>query len=282
MPKKPEKAYKNLEFLTSREARIIRILAEYLEPRVRFQKQNVKDTIVFFGSSRVVDKETALKEVEQARKAFEVSPTEENRLALKKAEKRLELSHYYEDARELAKRLTEWSMNLHNSHRRFLITSGGGPGIMEAANRGAWETPGGRSIGLNISIPSEQDCNPYITDELNFEFHYFFTRKFWFVYLAKAMVIFPGGFGTMDELWEVLTLLQTRKVEKKLPVVMYGSSYWKNLINFDYLVENLMIEPEDLNLIYFSDSVDDAFNYLKDKLTEYFLLNDDNHFIEEG
>ena len=271
MAKKPEKAYKNLEFLTSREARIIRILAEYLEPRVRFHKQSVEDTIVFFGSSRVVDRETAEKELTQCRKKYEEAPTEEHRAALHKAEKRYEFSRYYEDARTLSRMLTEWSLNLHNTQRRFLITSGGGPGIMEAANRGASEVPGGRSVGLNISIPTEQDCNDYITDELNFEFHYFFTRKFWFIYLAKALIVFPGGFGTMDELWEVLTLLQTKKVEKKMPVVLYGEEYWKQFINFDLLVENLMIDPEDLNLIHFSNTPEEAFEYLKAKLTEYFL-----------
>lgn len=271
MAQKPEKAYKNLEFLNSREARIIRILAEYLEPLTRFQKYHVEDTIVFFGSSRLTDRETARKELDKLVSQYEQSPTEEHRRLLKKAEKRYELSQYYEDARTLSRMLTEWSLNLHNTQRRFLITSGGGPGIMEAANRGAYEIPGGRSVGLNISIPSEQDCNPYITEELNFEFHYFFTRKFWFIYLAKALVVFPGGFGTMDELWEVLTLLQTKKIEKKMPVVLYSEDYWKRFINFDMLVEEMMIEPEDLNLIQFSNTPEEAFAYLKAKLTEYCL-----------
>lgn len=271
MSKKPAKAYKNLEFLNSAEARILRILAEYLEPQSRFQRLKVKDTIVFFGSARMVDRETAEKNLARAIEIHRNDPGEENLHLKRVAEKQLELSQYYEDARTLAGLLTRWSLNLYNTQRRFLVTSGGGPGIMEAANRGAGEVPGGRSVGLNISIPMEQDCNPYITDELNFEFHYFFTRKFWFVYLAKAMVVFPGGFGTLDELFELLTLRQTRKVQKKISIVLYGEKYWKQLLNFDLMVENLMINPEDLKLIHFSNTPEEAFEYLKRELTENFL-----------
>ncbi|RMH79558.1 MAG: LOG family protein [Calditrichaeota bacterium] len=273
MAAKPVKAYKNLEFLNSPEARLLRIMAEYLEPRVRFHKEGVEDTIVFFGSARVVDREQAQQELNRWKKLCEEDPSEENLHRKAIAEKRLELSRYYEDARTLSRMLTEWSLNLHNTQRRFLIASGGGPGIMEAANRGAAEVPGGRSVGLNISIPMEQNCNPYITEELNFEFHYFFMRKFWFVYLAKALVIFPGGFGTMDELWEVLTLVQTQKVRKRMPVVLYGEEYWKSVINFDVLVENLMINREDLNLIYFANSPEEAFEYLTRRLSELFLTD---------
>lgn len=271
MSKKPPKAYKNLEFLNSSEARTLRILAEYLEPQSRFQQLKVEDTIVFFGSARMVDRETAGNALTGATEAYRNGPSEKNLRLKRVAEKQYELSTYYEDARALARLLTQWSLNLNNTQRRFLVTSGGGPGIMEAANRGATEVPGGRSVGLNISIPMEQDCNPYITDELNFEFHYFFTRKFWFVYLAKAMVIFPGGFGTLDEMFELLTLRQTRKVQKKIPIVLYGESYWKQLINFDLLVENLMINPEDLKLIHFSNTPEEAFEYLERELTENFL-----------
>lgn len=182
------------------------------------------------------------------------------------------MSQYYEDARVLARLLTEWSMSLGNNHRRYLIVSGGGPGIMEAANRGALDVKGGKTIGLNISIPSEQDSNPYITDKLNFEFHYFFMRKFWFVYLAKALVIFPGGFGTMDELWEVLTLIQTRKVQKKMPIVIYGEEHWKKIINFDALVESLVIEKNDLRLLHFSNNPQEAFEFLSKRLSENFSI----------
>ncbi|MCB0289521.1 MAG: TIGR00730 family Rossman fold protein [Calditrichaeota bacterium] len=265
----PEKAYKNLEFLNSAEARILRILSEYLEPRVRFQKQDVENTIVFFGSARLIDRDTAAAQVADCQRQVAHSPSAEYQHALREAEHRLKLSRYYEDARALAKLLTEWSHEKKNRKRGYLITSGGGPGIMEAANRGASEVPGGRSVGLNISIPMEQGSNPYITDELNFEFHYFFTRKFWFVYLAKALVVFPGGFGTLDELFEVLTLIQTRKVEKPLPVVLYGADYWRQLINFDFLVDNLMINPEDMNLLYFADTPEEAFQYLSRRLNNH-------------
>lgn len=271
MSTKSSKAYKNLQFLTSSDARILRILAEYLEPRARFNHLKVEDTIVFFGSARVEDLSTCQEKLKACEQRAAEDPSPQNQRDLEIAKKRVELSRYYEDARTLARLLTEWSLNLHNSQRRFLVTSGGGPGIMEAANRGASEVPGGRSVGLNISIPAEQGSNPYITEELNFEFHYFFTRKFWFIYLAKGLVVFPGGFGTMDELWEVLTLLQTGKVQKKMPVVLYGERYWKSLVNFDVMVENLMINREDLELIHFSDDPQEAFQYIRDCLTKAYL-----------
>lgn len=263
----PQKAYKNMEFLTSAEARIIRILAEYLEPRVRFHKNHVDNTIVMFGSARVIDRERAQRDLAAARQVQEKSPSPENQRRIQIAEKRLALSGYYEDARKLAKLLTQWSIEQGNGKNHYYIASGGGPGIMEAANRGASEVPGGMSVGLNISLPMEQGHNPYITEALNLEFHYFFMRKFWFIYLAKAVVAFPGGFGTLDELFEVLTLIQTRKVSKKLPVVLFGKSYWENLIHFDALVENMMIHQEDLNLLYFADTPEQAFAYLKAQLT---------------
>lgn len=271
MPQKPPKAYKNLDFLNSAEARVLRILAEYLEPRSRFHANKVEDTIVFFGSARMLDRESAEKQLKTIATAYEKAPSEENQRKKREAEKRLELSQYYEDARKLSRLLTEWSMSIKNSKHRFLVTSGGGPGIMEAANRGAAEVEGGRTVGLNISIPMEQNNNPFITEELNFEFHYFFTRKFWFVYLAKALVVFPGGFGTFDELFEVLTLLQTGKVQKRMPVVLYGENYWKGLINFDALVDNLMIDQQDLNLMHFSNTPEEAFEHLRKELTAKFL-----------
>lgn len=271
MGKKAEKAYKNPGFLGSGDARTIRILSEYLEPAARFQRLNIKDTIVFYGSARVTDGETARKHHDLWKKRYQEKPSKEHKEELRLAEIKLHMSRYYDDARELARLLTKWSISLKNSHHRFIVCSGGGPGIMEAINRGANDVPNGKSIGLNISIPMEQDSNPYITPDLNFEFHYFFMRKFWFVYLAKALVIFPGGFGTMDELWEVLTLLQTGKIQKKMAVVLYGEDYWKKVINFQYMVDNLVIEQEDLNLFHFANSPQDAFEYLRDKLTEAFL-----------
>jgi uncharacterized protein (TIGR00730 family) len=271
MAQKAEKAYKNIEFLNSADARTLRILSEYLEPASRFRKLQVKDTIVFYGSARVIDGKTAKYEYKQAEKNYRKNKSEENKRLLKKAKIRHKMSRYYDEARELAQMLTKWSMDLKNSHHRFLVCSGGGPGVMEAINRGACDVKGGRSIGLNISIPMEQHSNSYITDELNFEFHYFFMRKFWFVYLAKALVIFPGGLGTMDELWEVLTLLQTGKIQKPMPVVLYGEDYWKNVINFDYMVEHLVIDENDLKLFQMTNTPQEAFEYLKDKLSKSFL-----------
>jgi uncharacterized protein (TIGR00730 family) len=180
------------------------------------------------------------------------------------------LGRYYNDARELSRRLTGWSNGLENSGRRFVVCSGGGPGIMEAANRGARDA-GGKTVGLNIGLPFEQRPNPFITPGLNFEFHYFFMRKFWFAYLAKALVVFPGGFGTLDELTEILTLIQTQKLIKKMVVILYGTSFWKEVINFDALVRHEMIAEEDLNLFQFADTVDDAFGLLKDGLTKFYL-----------
>lgn len=264
----PEKAYRNLDFLNSPDARIIRILSELLEPQRRFRELNVKDTIVFYGSARACDREMAAQALENIQRRMEAqdAPEAELREALRRAETDCVLARYYDDARLLARKLTEWSKT-SSKGRRYLICSGGGPGIMEAANRGASEARG-HSIGLNISLPMEQFPNAYISEELNFEFHYFFMRKFWFVYLAKALVVFPGGYGTCDELFELLTLVQTRKVIKKLPIVVYGTEYWNEVINFDAMVKWGTISPSDLELIRFVNTPDEAFDYLTHELAQ--------------
>jgi len=263
MSQKPIKAYKNLDFLAGREARGIRILSEYLEPQSRFQRYRVRDTIVFFGSARLLASEDAVSALEAARAGGEPQAIEE-------ADRSVAMSRYYEDARTLARRLTEWSKGLQDPGRRFIVCSGGGPGIMEAANRGASEASG-LSIGLGISLPVEPSGNSYVTRELAFEFHYFFMRKFWFAYLSKAMVVFPGGFGTFDELFELLTLVQTRKVSKPLPIVLYGSSFWDDVVRFDKLVKWGVIGRNDLDLFHRSDDPEDAFEFLTSRLTSMYL-----------
>jgi len=272
----PVKAYKNLEFINSPDARTVRILAEFLEPMHRFKKYNIYDTIVFFGSARTKNPQEAEQMLQDVRGRIAAANQEPPDPALQEelelAEHQAFLAAYYNDAVELARRMTEWSKSLNSVHR-FVICSGGGPGMMEAANKGALEG-GGKSIGLNISLPMEQFSNPYISPELNFEFHYFFMRKFWFMYLAKALVIFPGGFGTLDELFETLTLIQTEKVKKELPIVIYGKEYWDQVINLDALVKYGAISKADRELVRFCDRVDEAFNYLKDELTRIHLANE--------
>ena len=246
-----EKAYGNQRFLNSPDARPLRIMAEYMEPAARFRRYKVDDTIVFFGSARTPSQES----VDQG----EV-----------KDEKKKAMARYYEASRELARLLTEWSKNLDDDDRRFVICSGGGPGIMEAANRGASEAKG-INVGLNISIPHEPSGNPHATRELTFEFHYFFMRKFWFAYLAKAVVVFPGGFGTLDEFFELLTLIQTGKITKRLPIVLFGMDYWRKVVNFEALVEFGTISAKDLDLFFKTDSVEEAFDYITKELTEHAL-----------
>lgn len=255
------KAYKNEQFLNSPDARSLRILSEYIEPFTRFREFHVRDTIVFFGSARFVAREEAEELVRRA---------EAGEGDLTAAKQLLEKSRYYEAARELASRLTTWSKGLEGTERRFVICSGGGPGIMEAANRGASEAKG-ENVGLNISLPFEQNDNRFITRRLTFEFHYFFMRKFWFSYLAKAMVIMPGGFGTLDEFMEVATLVQTRKIKRRLPIVLFGTEYWRKVLDFDALVEFGTISPDDVNLFFRTDSVDEAYEYLIRELTTHFL-----------
>ncbi len=254
-------AYLNEGFINSRDARPMRILSEYLEPESRFARYRVDDTIVFMGSARMVSREQAEQELRDAENGT-------GDIAL--ARRHLEMSQYYEAARELARRLTEWSKQLADDERRFVVCTGGGPGIMEAANRGASEAKG-VNVGLTISIPIEEFDNQHVTRELSFHFHYFFMRKFWFAYLAKAVIVFPGGFGTLDELFELLTLLQTRKMRKHLPVVLFGKKYWDEIVNFEALIRYGSISPEDLNLFHQTDSVDDAYNFVVARLSEYAL-----------
>ncbi|HYI92396.1 MAG TPA: TIGR00730 family Rossman fold protein [Bryobacteraceae bacterium] len=231
-------AYKDESFLDSPDAREIRILSEYLHPLSHFRDEKIHDTVVFFGSARLQ----------------EDGP----------------LSRYYREARELAAMVTRWSDSLPSDSRRFVVCTGGGPGIMEAANRGAADV-GGKSIGLNIGLPFEQWPNPYITPDLSFEFHYFFMRKFWFAYPAKAMVVFPGGFGTLDEFFEVLTLAQTQKLESKIILVLYGADYWREIINFDALIKHGMISPEDVDLFFVANDPETAFSVLQEGLTSLYL-----------
>jgi len=236
----------------------LRILAEYLEPLSRFKRHGVRDTIVFMGSARLVSRQMAEAELAEAEAAG--SGVEEARIAL-------ELSTYYEAARELSYRLTSWSKKLDQDERRFVVCTGGGPGIMEAANRGASEAKG-LNIGLTISIPNDEFDNPYLSRELHFHFHYFFMRKFWFVYLAKAVVLFPGGFGTLDEFFEMLTLVQTRKMKKRMPIVLFGAKYWNEVLNFEALLRYGTISPGDPELFHRTDSVDEAYEIIVRGLTE--------------
>jgi uncharacterized protein (TIGR00730 family) len=263
---KAEKAYKNAEFLNSANARPIRILSEFLEPLSRFRHEAIRDTVVFFGSARIKSKQEAAKNLAAVEKKIKAAKhtTALSAQRLKDAQVAAAMAKYYEDAVELARLLTEWAKKMKNSNR-FVVCSGGGPGIMEAANKGAM-LANGKSIGLNISLPFEQYPNKFISPELNFEFHYFFMRKYWFMYLGKALVAFPGGFGTLDELMELLTLLQTQKVKKKMTVVLFGKNYWHDIINFDALVKYGMIGPDDMKLFTFADTPQEAFHHLSRSL----------------
>ena len=278
-------AYENSGFLNSSDGRLIRIVSEYTEPLARFRRERIQDTVVFFGSARFRGREEADHELEllentgsaqpapsheQPARAPEIAAGQATDLQLKRAEAAVEMARYYEDARRLAGLLTNWAKQIPSERARFVVTSGGGPGIMEAANRGAYEA-GGKTIGMNIRLPFEQHPNPYITPALNFEFHYFFMRKLWFAYLAKALVVFPGGFGTLDEMFEILTLAQTQKLAKKITVVVYGSEYWKKIFNLDALVDTGAISPKDLDLFQFADTPEQAFELLRKGLMENYL-----------
>jgi uncharacterized protein (TIGR00730 family) len=249
-PKRPVQAYRNPGFLNSKDARELRILAEYLEPKSRFDYHKVDDTIVFMGSARLKSREAAEAELRAAEAA---------RAGVEAARMALKMSDYYEAARSLDRK-----------ERRFVVCTGGGPGIMEAANRGAAEAHG-VNVGLTISIPTEEFENPYVTRELAFHFHYFFMRKFWFAYLAKAVIVFPGGYGTLDELFELLTLVQTRKMRKPLPMVLFGTEYWRQVIDFDALVRHGTIDARDVELMHRTDSIDDAYDWLVLQLAEHAL-----------
>ena len=264
-------AYLDPEFLDSEEARPIRILAEYLEPLRRFRSQNIQDTVVFFGSARIHSREYAEQALEQLERRYGKRAGAELEAQLRRGRKAVEWSRYYEDARQLARLLTEWASTLESPHHRFVVTSGGGPGIMEAANRGAHEA-GGKTIGLNIRLPFEQGANRYITEGLHFEFHYFFMRKFWFAYLAKALVIFPGGFGTLDEMFEILTLMQTEKLEKQIQIILYGTDYWDPILSLDPMADWGAISPTDIHLVQRANDPAEAFGFLKSHLTEHHLL----------
>jgi uncharacterized protein (TIGR00730 family) len=278
-------AYENGTFLNSPDGRALRILSEYQEPLSRFRRERIQDTVVFFGSARFANLSSAESALQLLEKPGSATPAPEHEqpatlegalhgressLKLKRARAAVEMARYYEDARRLAFLLTKWSMKLPSKRLRFVVTSGGGPGIMEAANQGASEA-GGKTIGLNIRLPFEQFPNRYITPELNFEFHYFFMRKYWFAYLAKALVVFPGGFGTLDELFEILTLAQTEKLAKKIIVLIYGKEYWNKVLNLDALVDSGTISPDDKDLFCFVDTPEEGFEMLKQSLTKYHL-----------
>jgi len=281
-------AYENTTFVNGPDGRLIRLVAEYLEPLARFRREQIQDTVVFFGSARFRGREEAdhalelldntgstrpAPNEEQPASPPQIASGQATNLQRKRAVAAVEMARYYEDARRLAQLLTAWAKSIPSKRHRFVVTSGGGPGIMEAANRGAWEA-GGKTVGMNIRLPFEQFPNPYITPELNFEFHYFFMRKLWFAYLSKALVVFPGGFGTLDEMFEILTLAQTHKLAKKITVVIYGSDYWKRVFNLDALVDTGAISPKDLELFQYADSPEQAFELLRKGLTENYLAQE--------
>ncbi len=267
---KAHKAYDNKDFIHSKDGRLIRLLSEYQYPEQYFRKYGIKGTIVFYGSARTLSLDEFDLKIKELNDKFAEAPPEQKEYFSNMLEafmKTYEMTNTYNEAVILSMKLSEWVKTL-NDNQKMLICTGGGPGMMEAANRGA-NRAGSPSIGLNISLPFEQYPNNYITPDLNFEFHYFFMRKFWFVYLAKAIVALPGGLGTLDELFEILTLKQTRKVTKPIPIVLYNEKFWKKLINFDFLIDMGMISKEDMQLFQFCNTPDEAFNYLKENIVLY-------------
>ncbi len=293
--KPPLLSYEDPAFINSPDGRMLRIMAEYIQPLAHFRRERIQDTVVFFGSARFRPLDEASRDLEllaapdsaqpappseQPATPEEVAAGTASQLRRAHAEAAVEMARYYEDARRLAFLLTQWSLTIKSRRRRFVVTSGGGPGIMEAANRGASEA-GGKTVGLNIRLPFEQDHNPYITPSLSLEFHYFFMRKYWFAYLAKALVVFPGGFGTLDEMFELLTLTQTRKLAKEMTIVIYGSKYWNQIINFDALLQKGVISPEDFNLFHFADTPEDALEILKSNLTRNYLEKEEKPGVQK-
>ena len=272
MTHQPPKAYKNDKFLNSPEARAIRVQCELVEPEHRLTENEVNNTIVFFGSARSKDPADARKQLDDllAELPPEGERDSEQNAAVRKAEQVVRLSKYYGEAVELSEKLTEWSLKIRDPDQRFLVCSGGGPGMMEAANKGAHRA-GGKSVALGISLPFEQGVNEYATPELSFEFHYFFVRKFYFLYHAKALIVFPGGFGTMDELFESLTLIQTGKLAKKLPIVLYDKEFWESILNFEQFVHWGVVSPKDLDLFSYADDVDTAFKQVVEGLQTHHL-----------
>ena len=260
-------------------ARPLRILAEYMDPLNRLRLANVSDTIVMFGSARIQSRDHALERLKEVRRNARGRRTPLWRQKVSAARSLVSMSRYYEEARELAHRLTTWSMTLGDKPRRFVVCSGGGPGIMEAANRGAAEA-GGPSIGLSIQLPHEQASNPYITPNLNFLFHYFFMRKLWFAQMAKALIIFPGGFGTMDELWEMLTLMQTNKLSQHHLILIYGRRYWDKVVNWHHMVRTGVINEHEFKMLQFADNVDEAFNHIRKDLEAHHLEVESESYIK--
>ena len=263
-------AYQDRVFMESLTARPLRILAEYFDPMVRLRRANVGDTIVMFGSARIQPHDRAITQLKKVQRAARGRRNGEWRLKVQAARSIVEMSSYYEEARELSRRITAWAMTLGSSPKRFVICSGGGPGIMEAANRGA-EEAGGSSIGLSIQLPHEQRPNEYISPELNFCFHYFFMRKLWFAQRAKALIVFPGGFGTMDELWEMLTLLQTGKLSSRHLILIYGRKYWDKVIDWKHMVRTGTISAKEYKMLQFSDTVEEAFQHVRTEMETYHL-----------
>ncbi len=272
-PPVPQPAYRDALFMESVAARPVRILTEYLDPLARLRREAVGDTIVIFGSARIQSRDKARARVKALKRVRPAKATPRHRAALREAQAALEMSRYYEEARELAKRLTTWARTLGDKPHRFVICSGGGPGIMEAANRGAIEA-GGKTVGLSIELPHEQYPNRYITPELSFQFHYFFMRKLWFAQLAKALIVFPGGFGTMDEFWEMLTLLQTGKLQRRNLILIYGRQYWHRVVNWREMLSWGTINRRDYNLLEFADTVEEAFDRVRKGLEEFHMSPD--------
>jgi uncharacterized protein (TIGR00730 family) len=273
----PKAPHEDPEFLKSTPARPLRILDEYIHPYVQLKKEGIGDTIVMFGSARILPRDLALARYKRIKnapfKSKNPADRAKHRAAVRRAKSLLDMSRYYEEARQLSQRITSWAMTLGSRPRRFVICSGGGPGIMEAANRGATEA-GGKSIGLSIELPHEQFANAYISPELSFNFHYFFMRKLWFAQIAKALIIFPGGFGTLDELMEILTLMQTRKLPEHNLILIYGQQYWNKVLNWKAMVDSGTINEREFKMLQFADTVDDAFNHIRTGLEKYHMQVD--------